>query len=317
MLYPDFNELVALKDRKLSPTHTSTQTATSTVSGSYHSPFRGQGLEFDSVRQYVPGDDVRNIDWRVTARSGSPHLKLFQEERERSVILCVDRNSSMQFGTKNTFKSIQAARAAALFGWQALSNHDRLGACLFGDVADGVQLFAPKRTRASLWAMLTALCQPPPSCRKIFLEEALKQIDKVSPAGSLVVVISDFMDLANTPEPAQAGSKEDFASVLDVYLCRLKKRCDVLFVAINDPADMAFYPVGTVVFRASSGEEIFVNTDSIAGRDAYAGQWRENRRRLHALASQLGIPLIALTTESDLPRDLIIALKQIGKRRRR
>src|SRR5690349_8564243 len=105
MLYPEFDELISYKDLKLGRIK-SNSPSKSTQKGSQHSRFRGQGLEFDSVRQYLPGDDIRNIDWRVTARTGSPHLKIFQEEKLRHIVLCVDMNASMMFGTKKTFKSI-------------------------------------------------------------------------------------------------------------------------------------------------------------------------------------------------------------------
>src|SRR5579862_7094005 len=113
MLYPDFNDLISYKERKLGKLQLARRKVSATATGNHHSPFRGQGLEFDAVREYVPGDDIRNIDWRVTARTGSPHLKVFQEERERHIVLCVDMNATMRFGTRNTFKSVQAARVAA------------------------------------------------------------------------------------------------------------------------------------------------------------------------------------------------------------
>src|SRR5690348_13237596 len=103
MLYPDFDELVSYKNLKVGGAPA--RLSQSLVAGGYRSSFRGRGLEFDSVREYVPGDDIRNIDWRVTARTGSPHLKIFQEERQRTVFLCVDTHAGMRFGTRKTFKS--------------------------------------------------------------------------------------------------------------------------------------------------------------------------------------------------------------------
>ena len=113
------------------------------ASGDYASPFRGQGLAFHEVREYRFGDDIRSIDWRVTARTDKPHVKVFTEERERTVILCIDANAAMRFGTRGTFKSVQAARAAALLGWQANGSNDRVGCIVFGDVPGGMQFFAP------------------------------------------------------------------------------------------------------------------------------------------------------------------------------
>lgn len=304
MLYPDFNELVAFKDRKLNLAQTSFRSVRSTTPGNHHSPFRGQGLEFDSVRQYVIGDDIRNIDWRVTARTGSPHLKLFKEERERHLILCVDLNAGMRFGTRNTFKSVQAARAAALLGWRGLAEHDRISACLFGDVPDGIQYFAPKRTRKSFSMMLKMLAEPLPDKHAVSIDEALLQVNRAAHTGSLIYLISDFMDL-------------DKGVQFEANLSALNKRCDVVFVAVNDPADISIYPIGTVGFCGDAVEKIYVNTDSVSGREAYTALWKENRKRLNEMTSKFKIPLIELTTESDIHRDLVLGLKTIAKRKKR
>jgi len=299
MLYPDFNDLVSFKDRKLDLIRTPNQTVKSTIPGNYHSPFRGRGLEFDSVREYVPGDDIRNIDWRVTARTGSPHLKLFKDERERHTIICVDMNSTMRFGTRNTFKSVQAARIAALLGWRGLAQHDRVSACLFGDVPNGIQLFAPKRTRKSFCTMLKMLTEPFADRHSISLPKAFEEVKKASHTGSLIYLISDFMD-ANLPNEAS-----------------LNQKCDIVFIAVNDPADRSIYPLGTIGFCAYDREKVTVDTDSLAGREAYNILWKENRKKLYETTSKFKIPLIELTTESNIHRDLIMGLKAISKRKKR
>jgi len=301
MLYPDLDDLVSLKDRKPPLDLSSNRSVKSTFPGDHHSPFRGQGLEFDSVREYVPGDDIRNIDWRVTARTGSPHMKIFREERERNVIVCIDMNATMRFGTRNTFKSIQAARAASLLSWRALGNHNRLGACLYGDVPNGMQFFAPKRTRKSLWAMLKTLTEHPSQSHHISLEEILQHLSKAAQTGSLIYVISDFMKLTEN---------------LERRLSRLNKRCDVVFIAVNDPADKAIHPVDTIAFCANNSEKAYVNTASIDGRRAYAAQWKENRQELQQIISRQKIAMVALTTESDVRRDLVLGLKSIARRRK-
>ncbi|MCE5315825.1 MAG: DUF58 domain-containing protein [Parachlamydia sp.] len=295
MLYPDFHELIAFKERRSKLRQTARRSVASIVPGNHHSPFRGQGLEFDSVREYVPGDDIRNIDWRVTARTGSPHLKLFKEERERRMLICVDMNASMRFGTRNTFKSVQAARVSAFLGWQGLAHHDCVGACLFGDVPEGIQFFKPSKTRQSFCNLLKMLAEPAAETRAITLSEVLQHISKSAQTGSLIYFISDFMDLQEETE-----------------LCKLNRRCDLVFVAINDPADRSIASVGTIGCSAQ-GEKLFVNTDSRAGREAYARLWEENRERLYALTAKFKIPLIELTTESDIQRDLVLGLKTVAK----
>lgn len=302
MLYPDFNELVAFKDWDWAPMQPTNRMVKSTICGSHHSPFRGRGLEFDSVREYVPGDDIRNIDWRVTARMGSPHLKLFKEERERPVVICVDMNATMCFGTRNTFKSVQAARVAALLGWQGISQQNRVGACLFGEVPKGMQVFAPQRTKNSFCTILKTLSQPPLEHHEIGLEAALQYICRTAYTGSLIYLISDFMEIDDHfQQKAQINQ-----------LC---KRCDVAFIAINDPADKSIAPLGTIRLSGREKEKLIVNTDSSVGRDAFASQWNDNRKRLYEVASKSKIPLIELTTESNIQRDLFLGLKMIAKRK--
>lgn len=302
MLYPDFNDLVALKGRKLN-LHPSRRSVKSTVSGNHHSPFRGQGLEFDSVREYVPGDDIRNIDWRVTARTGLPHLKVFKEDRERHIVLCVDMNAAMRFGTRNTFKSIQAAHTAALLGWQAIAQHDRVSTYLFGDVPQGIQFFAPQRTRKSFCSVLQMLSTAPSESHHISSEMVLQQISRTAHAGALIYLISDFMNLGKNFQH-------------DSCLKHLSKKCDLIFIAINDPADKSLLPIGTLGFCANDKEKIFVDTDNIAGRTTYAAQWNENRQQLYDIGSKFRIPTLELSTESDIHKDLLMGLKAIGKRKR-
>jgi uncharacterized protein (DUF58 family) len=304
MLFPDFNDLVALKDRKSNLMHPSFRSVKSTVAGNHHSPFRGQGLEFDSVREYVPGDDIRSIDWRVTARMGSPHVKLFKEERERHIVICVDMNASMRFGTRNTFKSIQAARVAAILGWKGIAHQDRISACLFGDVPCGIQFFAPKRTRTSFCALLKMVAEPFVEQHHVPLENALRHISRSAHTGSLIYLISDFMEIG------EHFQKE--ASVI-----RLNNKCDVVFIAINDRSDQSIYPVGPIGFCANDKEKMTVNTESIAGREAYAAQWKQNRQHLYEITARLKIPMIGLTTESDVHRELTLGLNSIAKGKKR
>lgn len=303
MLYPDFNDLISYQERKLDKMQFARRKVSSTAPGNYHSPFRGQGLDFDAVREYVPGDDIRNIDWRVTARTGSPHLKLFKEEKERHTIICVDMNSTMRFGTRNTFKSIQAARCASFLGWRALAHQDRISACFFGDVSEGLHYFASKRTRQALCMMLKTLAEPPQEQHRVTLDTALQHICKVAHPGSLIYLISDFMELS------PAFAKES-------GLSRLNKSCDVVFISINDAADQALVPAGVIGFCGQNTEKVYINTDSIKGRQTYAAQWEENRRILEALTDRFKIPLIALSTESDIHRDLLLGLKNIAKRKK-
>lgn len=301
MLYPDFDDLISYQSRKVDKMQLGRRKVRSTTPGNHHSPFRGQGLDFDAVREYVLGDDIRSIDWRVTARTGAPHLKLFKEEKERHTLICVDVNSAMRFGTRNTFKSIQAARSASLLGWRALSQQDRINACLFGDVPGGLHYFASKRTKESLSKMLKMLSEPPLERHQVSLEMTLQHLSRVSHPGSLIYLISDFIDLS--PALMQNSS-----------LSKLARSSDIVFISINDAADQALIPAG--VIRFCGPEKISINTDSLKGRESYEAQWRANRQTLNNLTHSFKIPLISLSTESDIYRDLSLGLKSIGRRKK-
>jgi uncharacterized protein (DUF58 family) len=303
MLYPDFNDLLTFKKRKTGLKQISHRDVKSTTAGQHRSPFRGQGLEFDSVREYVPGDDIRRIDWRVTARTGSAHLKIFKEDRERHLVICVDMNAAMRFGTKNTFKSVQAARIAAFLGWQGMASQDRISAYLFGDVKEGIQYFSPRRTAKSFCEILKTLAEPPIEHHQKSIGEVLKKMDQAIPSGSVVYLISDFMDI-----------DESFQH--STHLARLSQKCDLIFVTINDPADASLYPLGVIGF-SDTREKAFINTKSPEGRETYRQQWDVNRQEVKKIASGLKIPMIELMTESDIRKDLMLGLKMMARRKKR
>jgi uncharacterized protein (DUF58 family) len=187
-LQPRLDDLLELRHRARTLGLASRHLVNSTFSGLYASVFRGTGLDFEEVREYQEGDDIRNMDWKVTARTNLPHLKVFREERERSVLLCVDKSPHMSFGTRGTFKSIQAARAAALLGWAANALNDRVGGLLYGDAATGQQHFRPTKDRRALWRLLHALSHPgtEEAVQGDPLSAALQRAEQTTHIGSLV-----------------------------------------------------------------------------------------------------------------------------------
>ena len=304
MLYPDFKELVQL-GLKASRLQLSTgRQSMAGGSGGFASPFRGRGLAFHEVREYRFGDDIRNIDWRVTARIGKPYIKVFTEERERTVILCVDANAAMRFGTRGTFKSVQAARAAALLGWQAGAVNDRVGFMIFGDVPEGLQFFPPTRSRQALWRAMKLLSRTEQGTHKtpVPLEDPLKHLERMAPTGSLLFVISDFQQVTER---------------LERRLGMLHRTCDTVLIAINDPADREIPAMETVVFGDDAGGKFVFDTDSSAGREAYAQQWRENRERFEDVAVRWSVGVIDLYTDKDVATNLLLGLRRlnIGKTR--
>ncbi len=300
MLYPDFKELLELGYRSSGISLTSRKKSRSAVSGDYRSPFRGRGLEFEEVRRYVHGDEVRSIDWRVTARTGVPHLKLFSEDRERSVFICTDVNKTMRFGTRGTFKSIQAARVASFLGWASVRENNATGASFFGNVPNGMRFFGARRSRRSLWRMLKQLCDKQDYHNApVPLDEHLRHLAKAVPSGSLVFVISDFLS------PCRELRKA---------LANLQRRSDVILISVNDPADAHLPQVGPLIFEGQNRERLLIDTNDIKGVKSYERKWHENRRSLEIMTGTLGIGLIYIYTNKDAASDLAMGLQRIRQK---
>ncbi|OOZ37050.1 DUF58 domain-containing protein [Solemya velesiana gill symbiont] len=302
MLHPRLDDLLELRHQAHSLGIASHHLVNSSFSGLYASVFRGTGLDFEEVRAYREGDDIRNMDWKVTARTNSPHLKIFREERERSVVLCVDQGPHMSFGTRGTFKSVQAARAAALLGWAANGLNDRVGGLLFGDTSEGLKHFHPTKDRRALWRLLKALSEPSGEALPDTdpLLGALHQAETGAGTGSLIFVIADM----------NRGTHH-----LDTVLGRLCLRHTVAIIPVDDPADRELPAIGRALFRDPSGELVEIDTDDQQGREAYRQRWRENRQFLNGSANRLGIPVIPITTQGDVRQELMRGMRLSGRTR--
>jgi uncharacterized protein (DUF58 family) len=293
-LRPALDDLLELRHQARALPIASQHLVNSTFAGVYASVFRGQGLDFEEVREYREGDDIRNMDWKVTARTNEPHLKLYREERERSVLLCVDQGPRMQFGTRGVFKAIQAARAAALIGWAANRLHDRVGGILFGGQT---QHFRPTKDRRALWKLLKAMTDETPVLPEdpAALPAALRRADRGTPTGSLVFVIGDFnLDPLAIERP----------------LGQLIQRHTVVLVPIDDPTERVLPAIGRVLFRGPGGDLREVDTDDRAGREAYAKGWQTRRAALQAMCVRLGVIVAAVRTDSDVHESLAKGLRR-------
>ncbi|MGB5725694.1 MAG: DUF58 domain-containing protein, partial [Thiogranum sp.] len=279
-LQPRLDNLLELRHQAHTLGLASHHLVNSSFSGLYASVFRGQGLNFEEVREYSEGDDIRNMDWKVTARTGDPHLKVFREERERSVMLCVDTGPHMEFGTRSTFKSVQAAHAAALLGWAANGLHDRVGGVLFGGGDWQNSYFRPTKDRRALWQLLKTLATPCSSTNESppeLLSEVLQQAAKGIGTGGLVFVIADFnRDLQG----------------LGKGLSQLRQHHSVVLVPVDDPADRDLPDMGDILFRSADGELLSVDTADKAGREAYRHAWQQRRDQLTQLAHGSGCAMI-------------------------
>ena len=296
-LTPRLDELLELRHQAHTLGVPSHHLVNSAFAGLYASVFRGAGINFEEVREYREGDDIRYMDWKVTARTNEPHMKVFREERERSVVLCVDQGPHMRFGTRGTFKSVQAARAAALLGWAASRANDRVGGLVFGDATIGLRHFRPARGRRALWRLLYTLTETgsgiDPSSDG--LGGALRRASAGLPTGSLLFVIADLNRDSTGLEP---------------ILGDLCQRHTLVLLPVDDPAEREIPAMGLVTFTGTDGALIEVDTDDPESRQSYRRAWEERRARLQSIAGRLHILLLPVRTDAEIHLSLIRGLEQ-------
>ncbi len=275
--------------------------------GAYVSHFRGRGMEFDESRPYQPGDDPRSIDWRVTARSTTAYTKLFREERERPVLVCVDLRSNMHFATRGCFKSVNASRAAALLAWAAHHRGDRLGGLIFGDTTH--RELKPRLGRRAALRFVHQLAEHRDWPRDTntkgsepFLEsnnkgsdpfvQAMSALRRVARPGSLVVVISDFIG---------------FDRAAQSYLSSVARHNEVLAVFMNDPLEQELPPPGRYRI-VSPDDELSIDTYAAAARRDYENEFAERSHDLEAFCHRYGVHLMPMSTDDDPVSTLQTAL---------
>jgi uncharacterized protein (DUF58 family) len=258
----------------------------SLLGGAYHSAFKGRGMEFEDVREYVPGDEVRAIDWNVTARAGSPHVKTFREERELTILLLVDVSRSEFFGSTSQKKSDLVAEFAALVSLAALRNGDKVGLVLFSDRVE--QYTPPKKGRRHALRLIRDLLAFTPESRGTSLSEALSFAGKVHRRRAVVFLISDFVD---------EGFERDLAAA--------RSRHDVIAVRVGDPRERELPGVGLVTLEdAETGETIVVDTSSASFRAQFSAGGGESRRRQDDLLRALRVDELSITTGKDYVPEL-------------
>jgi len=264
--------------------------------GQYESTFKGRGMEFEEVREYVPGDDVRTIDWNVTARAGRPYIKRYVEERELTVMLAVDLSASGAFGTTGRLKNELAAELCAVLAFAAIRNNDKVGLILF---TDRIERFIPpkKGSRHVLRLIRDLLCFEPPH-RATRVDEALDFVARVTRKRATVFVVSDFL-------------ADGFVEPMS----RVNRRHDVIAVSVQDPAELALPRVGLVEWAdAETGAVRLVDTSSAAFRRRYAARQAERTARLETTLRSIGVDCISVRTDRPYIQDLV---KFFHMRRRR
>ena len=270
--------------------------------GAYVSHFKGRGMEFDESRPYQPGDDPRNIDWRVTARSSEAYPKLFREERERPVLIMTDLRTNMHFATQGCFKSVNGTRAAALLAWAAHHRGDRLGGLVFGDTRH--RELRPRLGRQAALRYVHELVTHPDWTKDIDhgvqdeelpLTQAMGMLRRVAHPGSLVIIVSDFIGLSRTAQS---------------YLTGIARHNEVLAVFLSDPLERQLPPPGRYRL-VSHDEEMAIDTYAKGARSEYRNAFEERLHEFDAFCHRYGIHLLPLSTEDD---PIQILQQALGKR---
>ena len=267
-------------------------------SGEYHSTFKGQGMEFEEVRQYQPGDDIRLIDWNVTARTGQPYIKKFREERELSVVLMVDASSSGAFGTRERFKSETAAELCALLAFSAIKNNDKVGLIIF---TDKIEKFVPsKKGKAHVLRLIREILYFKPEGIGTDIAGAVQYMNRVIKRRSVVFLISDYLS-------------EGFYRPLQIA----NNKHDVIAIKISDPRESSFDDFGLIELEDSeTGEVIMVDTGSRAFRKEFAARAQEDNSNLKRGFQLANLDFINIRTDQSYIVPLINFFKMRERRAR-
>lgn len=280
--------LIALRLRARTLASALTRRVSSVPAGAHGSRFRGRGVDYRESRIYQLGDDIRHMDWRVTARSGRPHTKLFEEERERSVLLIVDQNPSLHFGTRVRFKSVQMARVAALVAWSTVQAGDRIGVLGFGG---GIHAeIKPGSGQRSALAVLRALRDWDAAAGDTLspLSEALKRARRLARPGTRVLLLSD-------------GFSADADALAPLSL--LAQHCDVAAVILSDALEMSAPPPGRYAVR-NGGVTRLLDFTRASMREQWSRTFAEGRDGLLRLLQKRALPAVRVDTCDEPEREL-------------
>lgn len=300
-VYLSLEELVKLRSAAAKIELYNQKKARNQMLGGHLSNLRGRGIDFDEARNYQPGDDIRHMHWRVTARTGTPHIKLYHEERERPVLVFVDLSASMFFGTRVAFKSYIAVQAAALLGWAAADNGDRIGGVLCGP--DKHLELRPRGRKTGILHLLKALQDlnqiPSQVEQENQFAKAMSRLQYVAKPGSLIFILSDFQHIDKTFEQ---------------HLNRLSKTSEVMLCPVNDPLEIEPPPPNR--YSVTNGRNV-ITIDSSADSfcDAYREQFTKQRDELKRISTRHRIPLLQLMTNQSIIESLYVGLHQFSRKR--
>lgn len=272
---------------------------TDALAGEYHSVFKGRGMEFSEVREYQMGDDIRTIDWNVTSRTGSLHVKKFTEERELTVLLVLDASGSSDFGTRARFKREVAAEVGALLAFSAIRNNDRVGAIVF---TDDVEMYIPPRKgRGHVLRVIRDLLYFHPKGKGTNLANACEYLNRITRKSAVVFVLSDFMD-SKFETPMRVAAKKH----------------DLISIHISDPSETELPPIGLVELEdAETGRRILLDTSDRDAMTSYRHCVEAHRRAQSDTLTGMGVDLIDIRTDVPYDRPLLRFFEMRARRLRR
>ena len=261
--------------------------------GEYHSAFKGRGMTFSEVREYQYGDDIRNIDWNVTARHNRPYVKIFEEERELTVMLMIDVSASRNFGTISKLKKNQITEIAAVLAFSAIQNNDKIGVIFFSDKIE--KFIPPKKGRTHILHIIRELIDFYPEDKQTDIEQALEYMTNSIKKRCTCFVISDFID------------EHDFAHALAIA----NRKHDVVALRVYDPREYQLPPVGMMYLRdAETGEQMWVDTSDKKLREAYEKYAFVREKELDAIFKRSGVDVANIRSDEDYVRALITLFKK-------
>ena len=292
-VYANLDDLVRVRFKARDFSFMPRQPVTSILSGRYASRLRGRGLNFEELRRYLPGDDIRTMDWRVTARTRQPHVRVYTEEKDRSVLLLVDQRSNMFFGSRDRMKSVTAAELAALGAWRALDVGDRVGAVVFNDTE--VTDIQPQRSQQAVMSILATVVQMN-QCLRVttdiepnpgMLNEALRKAVRLAPHDVLVVIVSDFFGV-------DAETKRLSAN--------LAAHNDVLGLLVHDP--LRLNPQGHSISVSDGNLQMQMDLANKNVREKLAEDYRLEQERITRFLKKLSAPLLLVSNEGDVVKQV-------------
>ena len=265
--------------------------------GKYHTAFKGRGMSFAEVREYRIGDDVRDIDWNVTARSHKPHIKVYEEERELTMMLMVDVSGSRLFGTTDSLKKSIITELAAVLAFSASQTGDKVGCIFFSDKVE--KFIPPKKGRSHILMIIRELVGFVPKSNGTAISEAVRYLTGVNKKRCTAFLLSDFLN-----------SKKDDEALNDA-LKIATSRHDIIALKVSDPREKEMPDVGIVELQdAETARKVWVDTASKAVRDHYAASWAEREERTREMLLHNRIDIADISTDSDYVAELIKLFKK-------